>query len=568
MIVQALTTRVPALRRSSRPLEVASQTDQFTPSQTPSRPSPRSLLRQGKALAHRVLAGIGVGLVALSLAGCDPGSFSSKDHKKIVHDVAVAVTHNRSDARQLEKAIRAAEDLYAAAHQAWNQKEVGEEDGATAQPPKVTPVTHHRRGNPDIAGNPLVGSAQVAPRLQAGTLRSPIFIGDEASYFRQARFIVSQAKTGDRVALQMYEFENAATNGDKWAAKDAPGYADQQALLGEMIGAAARGVDLDIILDGSRDSKTRERLNGPVAEALVAAGKKTGHVTLDFYPANVVNIDHAKELIHLTAGAVPGVYLVQVALVGGTNWGNHTPANDDGGALFFGRDALGAAQIFYRDQAFSRGDVDSPPVPQQDPQAPVQWAVTSPGAEGGGSAGIKAAKLALTAEADAVYLNQFCLNHQELLAASLRKGPQLHARLDPNELGVNRWGFEQIRVSQGQARWANTALDPRMAGQKNHQKVDVYVKGGVATAATLGSANDTNSGLESGYSTINAKGKKVYHKTNHEIDAVVRRYTSPDGSYSTAAFLDAALANTQRGLADASLDSPPQRQSGVRRGQF
>ncbi|CAN0266230.1 unnamed protein product, partial [Phaeothamnion confervicola] len=161
----------------------------------------------------------------------------------------------------------------------------------------------------------------------AGQLKSPVFLGTEQEYFHSARQLIENAKSGDRIALQMYEFENGATNGDKDAAKAAPGYADQQALLGDLTDAAKRGVDVDVVLDGSKHPKTKQLLNGPIVDALRQAAQQTGHITLDIYPANTVNIDHAKELLYMTPAN--GGYAVQTALVGGSNWGNHTPANDD-----------------------------------------------------------------------------------------------------------------------------------------------------------------------------------------------------------------------------------------------
>lgn len=448
----------------------------------------------------------------------------------------------------------------------WTRAEVADfqaEEAASADSVQLTRAP--RKAKPNTLDNPQVGQASPAPSLAAGSLKSPVFLGTEQEYFAEARHIIEQAKKGDTLAVQMYEFENVETNGDKDAAKNAPGFADQQALLPGLAEAAARGVQVEVLLDASKNPKSGELMNQPVADYLIAAGKKSGNLTLDFYPPNSVNIDHAKELIHMTPSA-QGL-AVQEALVGGSNWGNHTPANDDGGGAFYGRDALGAAQIFFRDQAFARGDVTSPAAPTQDPNAPVTWAVTSPTMCASGSTGIKEAKLDFMKQADEIYLNQFCLNNADLLAAAVARGPAVHARLDPNEVHVNRDALEQIRQAGGQALWANTAMDANMPGQKNHEKLDVYVKNGSAFAATLGSANDTGNGLETThYSPSSTTGKNTQRKTNHEIDAIVRRVQ--EGDYSTAAFLDAALAKTKNDLEKRSLEKPPSSLSGTAPGEF
>jgi hypothetical protein len=425
--------------------------------------------------------------------------------------------------------------------------------------------SHPRPGSVD-SENPLLGEAHPAPDLVAGDLRSPVFLGTEAEYFREARRVIDQAKPGDKLCVQMYEFENLATHADAGGADKAPGFADQQALLPGLAAAARRGVDVDVILDASHPRNSDGRMNQPILDYLSDQAGRSGHIQVDFYPPESVNIDHAKELIHLTPTA-GGAFAVDEALAGGSNWGNHTPANDDGGGAFYGRDAMGAARIFFRDQTFCRGEREAAPNPAADETGPVRWAVTAPSDEGGGSAAIRDAKLALTRDADEVYLNQFCLTHHDLLAATAEKGANAHVRLDPNELAVNRSALGFIRDHGGEAMWANTAMDPDMEGQKNHEKLDVYVKGGVPVALTIGSANDTSNGLESTFSRPSpSTGKPESHKTNHEIDAIVSRAT--DGAYSTAPFLDAALAKTRHDLAEKSLEKPPSKLSGTAPGQF
>lgn len=442
-------------------------------------------------------------------------------------------------------------------------------DGYAGTTPEVKLDVAGRRGpRPGSLDttNPVVGHAQPAPQLVAGDLKSPQFHGSEAEYFKEARRMIESAKRGDVLCLQMYELENEATNGGKYSARKAPGFADQQALLPALVEAAKRGVKVAIILDASRGKEGEGIRNAPIVDYLNKNAGSTGNMTVDYYPPESVIIDHAKELVHLTPAAF-GKFAVLEAVVGGSNWGNHTAANDDGGAAFYGRDAVGPAQVFFRDLAFCRGDRTSPPNPASDDGTPVQWRVTAPRDEGGGSTGIRDAKIAETKQADEVWLNEFCLNHHGLLDVTCEKGKDAHARVDPNEFKVNNWGLWQIRKAHGQAMWANTALDPSMEGQKNHEKLDIYVQKGVPMSLTIGSANDTNSGLETTFTAPNRQtGQQEEHKTNHEIDAVVHRVTN--GSYSTAGFLDAALTKTKKDLAERSLDKPPESLSGTSPGQF
>ncbi|NDD27576.1 MAG: hypothetical protein EB084_04840 [Proteobacteria bacterium] len=435
--------------------------------------------------------------------------------------------------------------------------------------PDPTPTVRRAssRANSVAAHNPQVGTKDTTPRLSAGALQSPRFLGTEAEYFKEARGMIDNAAPGDRLCLQMYTFENAVTHGDDNAAKTAPGYADQQALLPGLAAAAKRGVKVDIVLDASRDPQTGKPHNQPIIDYLKKHAGATGNMAIDYYPPESVNIDHAKQLIHLTPDSKGG-YAVQKALVGGSNWGNHTPANDDGGGVFYGRDAVGAAQIFFRDQAFSRGDRTSAPAPENDPSAPVKWLTTSPTAEGGGSHAILDAKLALTKQASSVYVNEFCFTHGDLVDATAAKGHDAHVRLDPNESMVNRNALWAVRKAHGEAQWANTAADPNMVGQKNHQKLDVYADAdGQAFSLTIGSANDTSNGLDTTHAVVSkSTGASSTKKTNHEIDAQVDRVTI--GDYTTADFLDAALAKTKDDLAARSLNGLPSTLSGTKPGQF
>jgi hypothetical protein len=418
-------------------------------------------------------------------------------------------------------------------------------------------------------GKPIIGTASAAPTIKAGALESPKFLGTEAEYFKEARAIIENAKPGEIVGAQMYEFQNAATNPGNTGAPNAPGYADQQALLPALAAADKRGVNVQIILDASKDPKTHALNNQPIIDYLKKNAGDSGHLTLDLYPPNTVNIDHAKELFHMTKGA-GGAYEMQEALAGGSNWGNHTPANDDGGAAMFGRDAVGAGSAFFRDQAFCRGDQTTAAQPANDPNAPVQWYTTSPVQEGGGSTGIKDQKLALLKEFPTVYSNQFCFNNPDLLQATEALGKGAHLRADPHEYNVNKNAVNEIRQSGGTAMWANTILNPdTMPGQIQHEKRDVNVdKNGVAQATTMGSANDTGNGLETTHRSdvqdgTSTEEKSTLKHTNHEIDIAVRRQstnekTADGGTYSTAAFLDAALAKSKDDLATKSLQDPPQ----------
>ncbi|MHB2020323.1 MAG: phospholipase D-like domain-containing protein [Candidatus Xenobia bacterium] len=410
--------------------------------------------------------------------------------------------------------------------------------------------------------NPVAGPANPKPDYTAGPRQSPQFLGTEQQYFAEARRMLENAKPGDMVCLQMYEIQGGQTDPGVAGPNHAPGFQDQQALIPDLAAAAQRGVHVNVILDNSKDAKTGQPQNGPVQNYLKQVAKQTGNLTLDLYPEDTVQIDHAKELVYLKDNGQGG-YTVNEALGGGSNWGNHTPANDDGGGAFYGPDAVGAADVFFRDQAFCRGDRSSPPNPAPT-TGPVQWLTTSPTAEGGGSTGILDAKLALTQQANSVYINQFCLNQPQVVSELEAKGANAHVRMDPSEESVNEKAFSGIQSAGGTATWANTVLDEAtMPGQKNHEKIDEYDNAqGQPFAATMGSANDTGSGLDTTHK--GATGDEI--KTNHEIDVKVQAVT--DGDYSTVPFLQAMHEKNLNDLANRSTETLPRGLTGDRPGQF
>src|SRR5262249_15555883 len=151
----------------------------------------------------------------------------------------------------------------------------GTEKETTAPPPtdgyagtaRTTEAAFARPTAPPIE-NPIVGTPAPAPRLtaDASTSRpSPKYLSNEADFFHETRSMIDNAKSGDVIGVQMYEFQNAATNPNDKGAPNAPGYADQQALLPSLAAAAKRGVKVNLILDASMDPKTHTRTNQVIA---------------------------------------------------------------------------------------------------------------------------------------------------------------------------------------------------------------------------------------------------------------------------------------------------------------
>ncbi|HEY3999369.1 MAG TPA: hypothetical protein VGO93_10915, partial [Candidatus Xenobia bacterium] len=192
----------------------------------------------------------------------------------------------------------------------------------------------------------------------------------------------------------------------------------------------------------------------------------------------------------------------------------------------------------------SRGhevQVDAPEVPAD---SPVHWVETSPQ-----STGILDAMLGYLKKSDSVWMQQFVLTQRDISRELLRMGPQAHALCDSGESKYDSKNFTYMADRHVDTKWGNIPDNGKL-----HRKEAVYLKGNQIIGATIGSANATNAGLVKPYdSTWN--GTTTHRLTNHEIDAVVDNYTSPDGKYSTLPLLKAMLAQAKANMAQG-LDKP------------
>jgi hypothetical protein len=371
-----------------------------------------------------------------------------------------------------------------------------------------------------------LGQAQSPARLSADTTdrrRSPRYLGDEEQFFGETRSVIERAKPGDLLYLQMYEFENELTHGNTHNATGAPGYADQQAILPGLVEAAKRGVNVQLVLDESSS------MSGQVPnKAIVKYLRKNApeNLTIDFYPKKEVNIDHAKELVHLSPKD-DGSYEVQEAITGGSNYGNHTAANNDGGAAFYGGDALGAAVVFQRDQAYCRRLAYETPAL---PEGPVQWLETSKESDA-----VREQMLELLRQCDTAWIQQFVLTHGDVMDGLKEKGTKAHVVLDSGWSTYDKEAEADMLAAGVNVVWSNPT-----GGAKMHRKEGIYLDAqGDFLAGQIGSANATAKGLNKSTS---------HRRANHEIVAFVRPYES--AHYSTKPLLQGMLEKAQENLAN------------------
>lgn len=148
------------------------------------------------------------------------------------------------------------------------------------------------------------------------------------------------------VLVDVYSLQNAVTRPDRSCPPGTPGADKQQKIVDHLIQLAKDGCKVKVILDNHQEKRSdaaEKNHNDKMIDHL----KKNG-VEVVTYP-NAANINHVKLLV------VDNKF----AVIGGMNWGNHSPMNHDASVMVEGA-AVGnlVKQVFNVDWEFSTG---SPP---------------------------------------------------------------------------------------------------------------------------------------------------------------------------------------------------------------
>lgn len=240
----------------------------------------------------------------------------------------------------------------------------------------------HALAAPPPASAPLLGPA---PAVMVGADQIALLRSGAATFGRIASLITSARST---IQVEVYEF-------------------NQPDLARALIDAHARGVAITVIHDPSESSS-----------AATASRLRSHGVDVIDYPIRSEMIDHVKLL----------VVDARVAVVGGINWGIHSPANHDYDAEIRGPAVANLERVFFRDLV-TCGRPSSIPYPVED--APITVVATLPGAE--------IRPLALHIIDGAVHtldLELFVLTDTGVvhaLQAAEARGVTVHVLLDPSQ---------------------------------------------------------------------------------------------------------------------------------------
>ncbi len=165
------------------------------------------------------------------------------------------------------------------------------------------------------------------------------------------------------VLLDFYELQNAQLQPHRTAPSGTPGADKQQKIVNHLVKLVKKGIKVKVVLDNSWDQYENEFHNQKMIDYL-----KTNGVDVVTYPRDAAKINHVKLLI------VDGKY----AVLGGMNWGNHSPANHDACVMLEGDDVGNVAnQIFKIDYELSGGDVSTLPAFKSFPEEKIKVLTTA-----------------------------------------------------------------------------------------------------------------------------------------------------------------------------------------------
>jgi cardiolipin synthase len=138
--------------------------------------------------------------------------------------------------------------------------------------------------------------------------------------FNKVDQLLSNAKRS--VVIDLFNFQSPALYPERSSPEGTPGADIQAGLVDRLIALKQRGVDVKVILDHHWDPGMEEGYNGRTIAALREHG-----VDVVTYP-NFSTISHVKVLL----------VDEQYAVLGGMNWGNHSPINHDAAVYLAGPD--------------------------------------------------------------------------------------------------------------------------------------------------------------------------------------------------------------------------------------
>lgn len=320
---------------------------------------------------------------------------------------------------------------------------------------------------------------------------TPLIGGEQI--FPKARQMIRDAKS--HIGIEMYTFGNADIENkhNVPGVTNAQHFQDHRALVDELISASKRGVKVQVVLDSSRGRDGRLN-NTDVADHLQANG-----VEVLRYPKPRANIDHVKLL----------VVDEKKAMIGGMNWGVHSPVNHDANVLIEGPEAAEFKKEILDSAITFAGGTPTETKLNPNRESKVDVLTTQPVEQDGGSSSIKKALLEnIDGAKKSVYAQLFCLTSKEAVQSLKNahdRGVDVRVLLDPNMYIINRKAFFELKDAGIPVRWYKVDVEKE---EKLHGKWAAFDN----ERTMVGSANWSHMGLDGG---------KPGDRTNREANVLI-----------------------------------------------
>lgn len=320
------------------------------------------------------------------------------------------------------------------------------------------------------------------------------------------------------VLIDLYNFQSPKLYPEKSSPVGMPGAAVQAGLVDKLIELKKRGLDVKVIIDNHWDSELKEGHNNRT----IAELRKHG-VEVVTYP-NFSTISHVKVL----------VVDDKFAMVGGMNWGNHSPTNHDAAIFIEGADVRSIYnQVFKTDWVSSGRQESELPVMAPFPQGRIKVLQTAArqSATGAKDEIYREILSQIEQAQESIHAELFVLTQKQVIESLL----QAHQRL-------RRAGKEGVKIlvdpglffsfpgcRAGVQRLAKAGVPIRFFDsnrdieEKLHAKWAVFDRKNVL----IGSANWSNAGLLSNAKPTGPRdadkggNKERVSKSNHEIALLV-----------------------------------------------
>lgn len=372
--------------------------------------------------------------------------------------------------------------------------------------------------------------------------------------FKEAENATSKEKPW--IMVNLYELQNRELYPERECPPDAPGSEIHAGLLGRLINLHTEGkANVRVILDNSKQQPRIHHWNPdksfqdqekilmePFHNDRTINQLKAYKVPFVHYPNEKTLKNHVKLLLLNNRKAV----------VGGMNWGNHSPVNHDGAVYIEGPDVRNIFHKSYKqDWTTSNGDISKLPPIQPFRQGKIKVLQTSGEKSDQGAQNEVLAELLaqINNTQQSIHAELFVLTHKKVIDALMEKHQQLKANGQEGVKLLVDEGLYKIfpNCRPGIQKLDDAGVPIRFYKENRRTEEKLHAKWAVFDRKNLliGSANWSSLGLDSknGASQLPVDSSededevkpRTPGKTNHEIAVMIEEAPNVAGNFAKQA---------------------------------